>query len=249
MKQSLKQYVSLVISLVILLVSSVSSNAKDLYEPGEIYERYSIPDGRMILCRVNIRTGMDEKSLDNGETWIVAGGNFCDTQGVWCEKEVKVCFENGILKGKTYSEFSPYEPLTNTEALVAATRLSGYFEGMQVDFKNTDVPKYISCRDYLIDRNAIGAEAMAQHPDEYCSRYELVKLLFSVVPTNQWNKINEVRFVTDTEDSDIIKLYQAGILSGQRNDNISFGGDKRITRGAVAAIVARIVDSEYRVKF
>ncbi len=68
------------IAIILISILLISKNligladASNLYEPGVIYERYSIPEGRVILCRVNPQTGMDEKSLDDGETWVVVGG-------------------------------------------------------------------------------------------------------------------------------------------------------------------------------
>lgn len=63
MMRFVKKIRVLVMSLVVLSSLAMSVSAASPYEPGEIYKRYSIPEGRYILCRINIQTGMDEKAL------------------------------------------------------------------------------------------------------------------------------------------------------------------------------------------
>lgn len=249
MLRPVKRITLLALSFLILSSGIVSVNASNLYEPGVIYERYSIPDGRTILCRVNPKTGMDEKSLDDGESWIVVGGEFDDIQGVWCEEEIGISYESGILKGKTSSQFAPYDTLTNTQALAIATRLNGYWKGRQDIWEPISEPKYKCYSDYLLENGISLPEVFVRDPQAMCTRYNFAKLLCAVTPDEYLLKINEIEGISDTKDMDIVDFYEAGILSAQHGNEISFEGERGITRGAAAAIIARLVDSEERAQF
>lgn len=244
-----KKITLLVLLFLILPNGIVSAAASNLYEPGVIYERYSIPEGRTILCRVNPKSGMDEKSLDDGESWIVVGGEFDDIQSVWCEKEIRISYESGILKGKTSSQFAPYDMLTNAQALAIATRLNGYWKGRQDIWEPISEPKYKCYSEYLLENGISFPEVFVRYPQATCTRYNFAKLLCEVTPDDCLAKINEIEEISDTKDMDIVTLYEAGILSARHGNELSFEGERGLTRGAGAAIIARLVDSEQRVQF
>lgn len=234
------------ISILLIFTNLIGlADASNLYEPGVIYERYSIPEGRVILCRVNPQTGMDEKSLDDGETWIVVGGEFDDIQNSWCEDEIKICYKSGILRGKSCFQFAPYETLSNAQVLVMAARLNGYWKGRQDIWEPISASEYA---DYLVDNGVLLSEAFVRYPQAACTRYDFSKVLYAVTPDDYLIQINEIMEILDTKDKDIEDLYAAGILSAQGGNPIYFEGEREITRGAAATIVARLVDSEQRVK-
>lgn len=249
MMRFVKKIRVLVMSLVVLSSLALSVSAASPYEPGEIYKRYSIPEGRYILCRINIQTGMDEKSLDNGETWLVVGGEFDDLKNAWCKDEVRICYESGIMKGKTDSKFAPNDPLTNSQVLQIATRLLGYWNGEQEFFEASSVPMYIQCKDYLISNGIDVAKNLYEKPNEVCSRYDFAKMIYKVTPSSYLSAVNQAQEISDTNDADIQSLYEAGILAGSETGPIAFEGERGISRGAAAAIIARLVDSECRIIF
>ena len=60
--------------------------------------------------------------------------------------------------------------------------------------------------------------------------------------------MNDISVVIDSADADVVRFYRAGILSGTDAYG-TFRGENPLTRGAAAAMLARIVDPRQRLRF
>ena len=54
---------------------------------------------------------------------------FADTQGVWCEENVKLCWQTGLLAGTSETTFQPSSPLSTAQVIVIAARLQDLLSG------------------------------------------------------------------------------------------------------------------------
>lgn len=242
-----KKIISLLLALCAFASVSATGVASSVipYKPGEVYKRYSIPDERIILCRINIKTGMDEKSLDDGITWQVVGGDFADVHGIWCEEEILTCYRNGIMKGVSFSEFSPNGQLSRAQVIAIAARMYAYWRGKGELIGSQSTPWYACYMDYLKAHDIAYAEELNDALNQPCTRYDFAKILYAVTPVVELQEINNISEVKDVDDPDIIALYKAGVITGY-DEELSFDGSNTITRGAAAAIIARFLNNNYR---
>ena len=72
--------------------------------------------------------------------------------------------------------------------------------------------------------------------------------LAAVLPEEALAPINDIDSLPDTSDSDILRFYRAGILTGSDSEG-TFNGLDLINRGQAAAMLARIADPAKRVSF
>ena len=80
------------------------------------------------------------------------------------------------------------------------------------------------------------------------TRQELLTLLAAVVPEDMLSPINTITALPDTDDADVLRFYNAGILTGVDGWG-TFAPDKTLTRAETAAMVARVARPELRQTF
>ena len=68
------------------------------------------------------------KEAEAEEYGKLLSGKFTDTKGHWAEAFISYCFENGIIKGTSETEFSPQRAMTGEEYLTLILRALGYKE-------------------------------------------------------------------------------------------------------------------------
>lgn len=184
---------------------------------------------------------------------------FADTQGTWCADAVRTCYEVGLLDGKAPGRFAPQEPLTYGQIVTIAARLHHLLHGGdgKLDppapgqpwyapakaYLETHVDSGTACSDYLLT-HLLTLEDIAQ---DTCDRYDFVWYLAAVVPEEALPAINQIGALPDVEDEDILRFYNAGILTGS-DDYGTFRGLSPLNRGQAAAMLARVVSPAQRVK-
>ena len=185
---------------------------------------------------------------------------FTDTQGTWCDDAVRTCYEAGLLDGKSAARFAPKDPLTYAQITVITARLHELLRGGDGKF---DAPApgrawYQPAADYLAQQVDDTTEAGAYLLEDLysldyyaqmtCDRFDFVWYLAAILPESALSPINTITALPDVTDGDILRFYNAGILTGS-DDYGTFNGSGDLNRGQAAAMLARIIDPSQRVKF
>jgi len=87
-----------------------------------------------------ISSGSGVKDDENLDAPDAADGVFTDIDGVYSKNEIAALAEEGIITGKTETEFAPYDAVSNAETAVLLSRILG----LKTDYKGqlwNDVPQ------------------------------------------------------------------------------------------------------------
>lgn len=185
-------------------------------------------------------------------------GQFADISGAWCEAAVGTCYQTGLLAGKTADRFDAVGKLTCAQITVISARLLAYLNGGDGIFPapaegEAWYQPYAAYLSTLSDSEAVlvflrDLELYPGQPDTPCTRGSFVRMLSGILPPDALRAVNSVSCVIDSADADVLAFYRAGILSGTDAYG-TFGGEDPLTRGAAAAMLARVVDPEQRLTF
>ena len=172
---------------------------------------------------------------------------YTDVQaGSWYAAPVQVCYEVGLMTG-TNTGFAPNQVLTVGEVAAIAARMNEAITGepipMATPKPGETLPWYFSYVEYL---ESLGIDV--PDPTKQATRQEFVALLSAVVPDDMLSPINTITTLPDTQDQDVLRFYNAGILSGVDSKG-TFAPDKTLTRAECAAMVARVAREELRMRF
>ncbi len=208
----------------------------------------------LLLCILPV------SAVENG--WLVpkqrSYPGFTDVKGTWCESYVETVCEAGLMTGKTAERFDAVSSLTYAQITVITARLHALLNG-----GNGELPApaegeawYQPAADYLkthCDNDTLlylvkALERGSNRPNAACGRGSFVWMLAGVLPESTLIPINHVSIVPDDTDADVLKFYQAGILGGSDAYG-TFDAAASLTRGAAAAMLARVVDPNQRLTF
>ena len=172
---------------------------------------------------------------------------YTDVQaGSWYAAPVQVCYEVGLMTG-TNTGFAPNQVLTAGEVAAIAARMNEAITGepipMATPKPGETLPWYFSYVEYL---ESLGIDV--PDPAKQATRQEFVTLLSAVVPEDMLSPINTITALPDSTDPDVLRFYNAGILTGVDSWG-TFAADKSLTRMETAAMVARVARTELRQSF
>ena len=172
---------------------------------------------------------------------------YTDVQaGSWYAAPVQVCYEVGLMTG-TNTGFAPNQVLTAGEVAAIAARMNEAITGepipMATPKPGETLPWYFSYVEYL---ESLGIDV--PDPTKQATRQEFVTLLSAVVPEDMLSPINTITTLPDSTDPDVLRFYNAGILTGVDSWG-TFAADKSLTRMETAAMVARVARTELRQSF
>lgn len=185
---------------------------------------------------------------------------FADTKGTWCDAYVKTVYEAGLMGGKSANAFDPGGNLTYAQITVIVARLHNLLQGGDgvLPAPAAGAAWYQPAVQYLtehLDRSTEGASYLLYNlydldlsADQPCDRYDFVWFLAAVLPSDALAPINNITALPDAADTDILRFYNAGILTGSDQYG-TFNGYDELTRGQAAAMLARIADPALRVRF
>lgn len=191
-------------------------------------------------------------------SWLIEpvkeAGDFPDVTGTWCETAVDTVCRTGLMQGKTERRFDAVSPLTNAQITVVTARLHHLLSGGDgvLPAAGEGQAWYQPAAEYLNDQCEDDQilyylKHLNTAANDPCTRLSFVHMLSGIL-LEQLPVINHVSIVPDSEDSDVLVFYQAGILNG--NDPYgTFYENESLTRGAAAAIMARLVDPQQRLTF
>lgn len=185
---------------------------------------------------------------------------FTDTAGTWCDDYVRTCYEAGLLNGKTATFYGAKDPLTYAQIIVITARLHELMNGGDgvLEAPREGQPWYAPAAAYLAQVVDTSTEAgfylfydlyqLDDFATESCDRYDFVWYLAAILPEAVLTPINAITSLPDVADEDILRFYNAGILTGSDSYG-TFNGDDLLNRGQAAAMLARIIDPAQRVSF
>lgn len=172
---------------------------------------------------------------------------FEDINGKWFYENVKTLYEVGLTEGNSRNTYSPNKNLTLAEAITFTARVKAC-NRVDMDSIIPDVNKwYGQAVKYLQDQGVIGREFEGQY-ERYATRSELAYILSRAVHLEEINDISYLD-IPDVSSrtpngADVLKLYRAGILTG--SSNLTFDGDRNVTRGETSAMLSRVIDKNLR---
>lgn len=208
----------------------------------------------MFLCSLPVSAA--------GGDWLVPKMKeylgFADVTGTWCESYVETVCRAGLMTGKTAERFDAVSPLTYAQITVITARLHALLNGGDgvLPAPGEGEAWYQPAADYLkthCDDDTLlylvkELERGTDRPNAACGRGHFVWMLAGVLPESALAPVNSVSIVPDSTDADVLKFYQAGILGGSDAYG-TFDAAASLTRGAAAAMLARIIDPSQRLTF
>lgn len=210
-----------------------------------------------------IPAAAEEMATENPSALLVPirqeyAGQFADISGKWCEAAVSTCYQTGLLAGKTADRFDAVGKLTCAQITAISARFLSLLNGETGVFPAPAEGEawYQPYAAYLAaasDNEAVQVflndlTLYPGQPDTPCTRGGFVRMLSGILPADALRPVNNVSCVIDSADADVLQFYQAGILSGTDAYG-TFGSEDPLTRGAAAAMLARVVDQAQRLTF
>lgn len=164
-------------------------------------------------------------------------------ENTWYADAAQLCYETGLITGPSANTFAPDRAVTVGEAAAVAARLLEQFSGQTIPAERAGEAWYQRYVDFLESRSVAVPD-----PAQNASRSQLFHLLAAVVPPASLSAINAIETLPDTDDPDILRFYNAGVLTG--TDALgTFQGSRGLKRSEFATMVARIIDPALRQTF
>lgn len=182
-------------------------------------------------------------------------GQLTDAAGAWCADAIQTVYETGLMEGRTSDRFDYESNLTYAQITVVAARLYELLTGGD----GTIEPKenadwWQSSYDLLVSVDVLSADADFSAPNKLwwyphdantpCPRSFFVELLGAALHVSDTNLpvIHDITLIPDLLGDPtgyIHQFYNTGIVGGSDIYG-SFHANDPLTRGAAAAILARI---------
>lgn len=166
--------------------------------------------------------------------------NFRDVKaGEWYYEPIVTCSTAKIMVGVEPDLFSPDGLLTEEQAATLAARLRAELAGETVPEAVPGEAWYAPVVRYLEDLD------LGVTPGIWATRGRFLEMLGAVLSDSELVPIQEVDFLPDTSDENVLRFYRAGILTGMDSYG-TFSASRTLTRAQAAAMVARIIRPEQR---
>lgn len=198
-------------------------------------------------------------SLSLLPTAAMASARFTDVpESLWCYADVELAVREGLVNGTSPTTYSPDSNLTYSAAIKLAACMHKRVTTGSADFTASD-PWYKVYVDYA---RANGIVTKDYPLTEAATRAGYMEIFARAIPDTglqsgykalaAMNRVDEGTIPDVPADHPqaeaIYKLYRAGILQGSDAAH-NCSPSSSITRGAVAAILARIMDPSKRISF
>ena len=188
---------------------------------------------------------------------------FVDTQGIWCEESVRLCWQTGLLAGTSETTFQPSSPLSDAQVLVIAARLQDLLSGGTGIFREPAAgeawyepalehyEKAIETANVTLAPTLSESRQMLPYTvNDPVPRRWFVQLMYGALEASgvELPAINEPVKIPDSDEHAVHLFYSAGILNGTDHYGC-FEGSSDLNRGQAAAILSRILDPAQRLSF
>lgn len=192
-------------------------------------------------------------------------GQFSDVSvGSTFYENVAALYEYGLTVGKADGTFGPQDSVTVGQAVIFAARarslyLTGDPEQGASGFAASGQAAYAPYLRYLQSQGVLADELTGTYTSA-ATRAQVAHILAGTLPEGTLPLINDAavtqgyasrRYVTDVTEytpyyRDILYLYRTGLSQGSGSD-AAFSPSSAITRGALAAMLTRLVDPSLRI--
>lgn len=181
--------------------------------------------------------------------------NFTDVgTSDWFYNSVAEAYKYDLVNGKSATKFDPKGNVTIAEVITMADKLHSYASSgtLSPSIQMEAEPWYTLFVRYAETKQIISTGEFSGEYDRPATREELAHIFAHAIPDNGYQQINVVTTLPDIDSSnkyynDVIKLYNAGIISG--NDyRGTFTPKANITRAEAAAIASRLALPSTRVQ-
>lgn len=168
------------------------------------------------------------------------------TGGGWYDyASIQVCVESGLMKGTgSGSTFSPSGTISVAEVATVCARINEKITGYTIPPREKGQPWYAPA---IAVMEHIGVATPAD-PTVPATRADFVRLLAAVTPGESLAAVNSITALPDTADSDVLRFYNAGIVTGADKYG-TFAGDRGLTRAEAALMLARVIKPALRKSF
>lgn len=165
--------------------------------------------------------------------------------GIWYEEYAKLSYETGLITGSAIG-FEPERNMKMGEVAAISARIVEAVTGdaIPAPVPNPALPWYQHYVDYW-ERHGF---SLTEDMEADATRQNFVGLLSAALPGDLLAPINAVTKLPDSDREDVLRLYNAGILTGTDKYG-TFTGDKPLTRMEGAAMVSRVVRESLRMPF
>lgn len=165
----------------------------------------------------------------------------------WYSANAKKAYQVGLMNGNEKG-FDATADITLAQVITLAARLHSIYNYGSADFVQGAV-WYEVFVNYCIENDIIEKGEYTDF-NRAATRAEFVDILYSSLPSREFDKKNSVAFIPDVTPvhknySCILSFYQAGILAGSDSEH-TFFPERSITRSETAAILTRIIDKSLR---
>lgn len=181
--------------------------------------------------------------------------NFADVgTSDWFYNSVAEAYKYDLVNGKSATKFDPKGNVTIAEVITMADKLHSYSTSgsLSPSIQMEAEPWYTLFVRYAETKQIISTGEFSGEYDRPATREELAHIFAHAIPDNGYQQINVVTTLPDIDSSnkyynDVIKLYNAGIISG--NDyRGTFTPKANITRAEAAAIASRLALPSTRIQ-
>ena len=192
------------------------------------------------------------------EDWLIPAAAeapaFTDTVGSWCEDEVSVLYQTGLMQGVSDTAFGTSNSLMPEHVVVVCARLYSLLTGgdgalpAPAEGEAWYQPGYDALAQALDYSGGADGLMANVHATKYpATRWMLVDLLSQTLEAAEVELpvLNELTVVPDNTAPAVVDLYRAGILTGSDSYG-TFDAEGTLSRGQAAAILARLVDPSLR---
>ena len=199
----------------------------------------------MLLCSLPVSAAESNWLVPKAKNYA----GFADVKGAWCESYVETVYEAGLMTGKSASTFdiSSNSLLNGGDGVLPAPGEGEEWYQPAIDYLKAHVEDANGVGPVLGTR-IVQMETIPIYAVQNAPRWDLVSFLASVLPEDALPPINNITILPDSADENELRFYNAGILNGV-DEYGTFLGNKPLTRGAAAAILARIIDPSLRLTF
>lgn len=177
-----------------------------------------------------------------------ADNSFADVKEEdWFSSYVSVCVEAGLMNGTGEGNFSPNGVLTKAQAAAIAARLGERLSNRAIvrgtPLPGETLPWYHWEFKYLEDYGIHVSD-----PEAAATRQDFFDLLSAVTPASALSPINSITSLPDTQDANVLRFYNAGILTGT-DEYGTFSPHRGLSRSEAAAMLARVMQPGLRQSF
>ncbi len=191
-------------------------------------------------------------------TAFASGIPFTDVpQDAWYYSDVESAYTDGLINGKSDTEFAPDDNLTYAEAVKLAACMHMVATIGEASFEARE-PWYQIYVDYAKRNKIIEGNF---NWDEPATRAGYMTIFANAIPDTASGTVSALAEVNQVPDglipdvpmthpqaAAIYKLYRAGILQGN-DDKYSCEPNSNIKRSEVAAILTRMMKADKRIRF